>query len=145
MKTEEIEKIVNEKILKLFYKLIDLKPIKVTNSSFFYNLNGEIFELGISQYTTDKNDGYKFPELHRSSMFMLDSFRSFNISDKWGFYIKLPNGICDKESYHARQLRIPAFEEIELLHIKEKLLLQQQVYELTLLDKYLDNSSELPF
>ena len=121
MKTEEIEKIVNDKIVKLFYKLIELKPIKVTNSSFYYNLNGEIFELGISSFTANKKEkGYKFPELCRSSFFMLDSFSSFNVSDKWGFYINLPKGVCDKEPYDYRQLTVPSFEEIEILEIKKK-------------------------
>lgn len=144
MKTEEIEEIVNRKILKLFYKLIELTPIKVSNSSFYYDLNGEIIELGISTLNVDEA-GYKFPELHRySSLSNVGLFSSsFKVSDKWGFYINLPRGKSDKELYNVRQVAVPAFDELELLDIKKKLLLKQQMYELTLLDKYLDDFDKL--
>jgi hypothetical protein len=136
MKTKEIEEIVNDKILRLFYKLLNLNPIKISNSSFYYDLNGEIFELGISQFSNKNENKYKLPELHKNP-FNVAYLSSFTVNDKWSFYINLPKGICDKETYNYRQLPVPISDDLELLKIKQTLLIKQQHYELTLLDKYL--------
>jgi len=141
MNKEFIEQEVNKKLVALFYKLIALTPIKISNNSFYYKLNGEIFKVEISSLNGE-NFGYRYPEVHSTNSDWHILSHYFNSSNVWNFIITLPKTEVDTESYKQRQLEVPSFDEITLLDIKKKLLLVKQQYEFTLLDKYLKNSTD---
>jgi len=139
MNKEFIEQEVNKKLVALFYKLIALTPIKISNNSFFYKYQNEIFLIEINTFG-DKEVGYQYPEfISTSSNWFVSGY--FKVSDKWNFRIRLPKTEADTKSFQQRWIQVPTFDEITLLKKKKKLLLVKQQYEFTLLDKYLSTPS----
>lgn len=142
IKEEEVVEIMNDKLLNLFHKLIELKPVKINKSSFYYDLNGDIVILQVSEYREKYNYGYRFPKLVNTAFWMGGPWDLYfpKETEQWTFTISIPqideSSIYSRDGY--RNFAVPLIDKVELLDIKKKLWQSQQDFELTVLDKYLN-------